>query len=132
MVCEVKELLRQADDMEKTARHLRRIAFMKESTRKRLERLRVEFNALKVDVNPEVYAEAKKLPLETVLVWLKEKRQREKKLALERRNREIIRLAREGYTNQHLATRFQLHPVTISRVIAARFRQRKRPMLADN
>lgn len=64
------------------------------------------------------------VPLETVtLRWQLHQRPR-RRMAKEKRNREILRLARRGWSNAELARHFGLAPSTVSRIVADALRAR--------
>ncbi len=63
-------------------------------------------------------------PRESVEWYLKLDAKEREHQTRNRRNREIVRLAREGMTNKDLCQRFGLHRNTVQKIVAAGFRSR--------
>lgn len=112
-------LEREAKSLIKLADQLDRRSNSAEFNAKHVEAMRAAGRRA-IDENMRTIVQQTALPPETVDYWRKRVQKEEEAQARERRNRQIIRLAREGHTNKQLADLFQLSPRMISRVIASR------------
>lgn len=63
-------------------------------------------------------------PRDSVKWYLKLDAKEREHQSRNRRNREIVRLAREGMSNKDLSSRFGLHRNTVQRIVAGGFRSR--------
>lgn len=112
-------LEREAKSLIKLADQLERRSNSAQINAERVEAMRAAGRRA-IDESMRTIVQQTALPPETVDYWRKRVRKEEEAQARERRNRQIIRLAREGHTNKQLADLFQLSPRMISRVISSR------------
>jgi len=122
----------QAQLHEQEAKRLRKCARERRNILKKRREFDELINNIQHDVDPFAYAKEHNLSFETVLAWHKKAVQKRKSVALERRNREIRRLASLGMTNKELGLRFRLHPNSVGRILNQAQREllpRKKPIV---
>lgn len=118
-----RALTEAADKLEAEAQALRRKARMHQHERKTRQRLRQLFETLPMKTDATKFAQANALPIETVAGWKRKKDREAAATARIRRNREIMRLAARGRTNQQIAAVVSLHPNTVSQIITKALRR---------
>ncbi len=130
----LESLEEQAKLHEREAKRLRNNIRSRRNFLERNREFNELINRLKVDVDPYAYAKKHNLNPETVLAWHKKAIQRRDAIALERRNREIRRLARTGMTNKALGQRFGLHANSVGRILNQAQKEllpRKKPIVPN-
>ncbi|MGH0003939.1 hypothetical protein ACQU0X_28020 [Pseudovibrio ascidiaceicola] len=113
----LESLEEQAQLHEQEAKRLRKHARERRKNLKKRREFDKLINSIEHDVDPIAFSEANGLNLDTVLAWHKKAVQKRDAVALERRNREIRRLANSGMTNKELGFRFRLHPNSVGRIL---------------
>ncbi|KZK78174.1 hypothetical protein PsW64_03813 [Pseudovibrio sp. W64] len=107
----------QLEIHEHEAKQLRKCVRERRNFLRKLREFNELINSIQHDVDPEAFAAEHGLSVETVLAWHKKAVQKRDAVALERRNREIRRLANSGMTNKELGFRFRLHPNSVGRIL---------------
>lgn len=125
----MSDLIKMARVLERMAQDLRREAMsvdMSNAAREQFKaasaRWPTEYaDAVESGIEPETailqLAIRDSAPVDTVAYHVRAAARDDDRQQIDIRNREILRLARTGWTNRQLSEKFGLHPVTVSRII---------------
>jgi DNA-binding CsgD family transcriptional regulator len=125
----MSDLIKMARVLERMAQDLRREAMSVDKSNGEIDRLKAaaarwpqEYaDAVETGIDPETailqIAIRDRAPMQSVAYHVRAAARDDDRQRIELRNREILRLARTGWTNRQLGEKYGLHPVTISRII---------------
>lgn len=130
----MSDLVKMARVLEKMAQELRREAMAFDKSKGEHDRFRANSERWPADYaelietgsDPETailqIAVRDAAPVDTVAWHVRQAAREDARQGIEARNREILRLARTGWTNKEIGKKFSLHHVTVSRIIARAMR----------
>lgn len=130
----MSDLMKMARVLEKMAQELRREAMAVDKSNGDADRFRANSERWPADYaelietgsSPETailqIAIRDAAPVDSVAWHVRQAAKEDRQNEIEARNREILRLARTGWTNKELGKKFGLHHITVSRIITRAMR----------